>query len=140
MFLPWAPKARMQLSQFFLNRSDLLLPLGAILLGIAILLFAGFLMLHRRRFTQLTMEAYSIDSKLLRDLLEDYWKKRFPIEEYAVDIMLHPGPRIECIVELPPLDPEAQEVIFSEIEQELGILFASQLGYRDKFLVTAIEK
>ncbi len=138
MFLPWAPKARLQLSQFFLDHSDLLFPLGAIILGLAILLFAGFLMLHRRRFAQLSMEAYSIDSQLLRDLLEDYWKKRFP--QHDVDILLHPGPRIECLIEIPPLDPEAQEVLFSEVEQELGALFAVQLGYRDKFIVTAIEK
>lgn len=138
MFLPWSPKVRVELAHFFLNHADLLFPLGAILLGIAILLFAGFLTLHRRRFTQLSMQAYSIDSKLLRNLLEDYWSRRFP--NHTVDILVHPGPRLECIVEIPPLDLEAQKGLFTEVEQELGRLLDDQFGYKTPFFVTALER
>ncbi|MBS0616146.1 MAG: hypothetical protein JSR58_06310 [Verrucomicrobia bacterium] len=138
-FLPWAPKVRLQLAQFFLNRFDILLPIGIIILSISLLMFVGFLMIYRRRFAQLSMQSYTVDSKLLRELLENYWKNRFPENEYAVDVILHPGPRLECIVEVPALDAEAQEVLFIEVEQELGVLLAHQLGYRKSFFLTAYE-
>ncbi len=102
--LPWAPKVRFTCADFIAERDDLFIPLGALLLGVGLILGIGFYFMQRKAYFQVRMSpAIHVEKALLRTLLEAYWKDRYPEEKLKTDVILHRDQRIELIAELPSL-------------------------------------
>lgn len=135
--LPWAPHVRMLCVAFLSQREDYFIPLGGLLLGIALILGIGFYFMQRKAYFQVRMSpAIHVEKALLRTLLEAYWKDRYPTEKLKTDVVLHPDQRIELIAELPTQESSAPEKLLADVEFEVGKLMYHQLGYKRDFLFT----
>ena len=135
--LPWAPKVRFTCANFIAERDDLFIPLGALLLGIGLILGIGFYFMQRKAYFQVRMSpAIHVEKALLRTLLAAYWKDRYPDEKLKTDVILHRDQRIELIAELPSLKSADPEKLLMEVQLEVGKLMLHQLGYKRNFLFT----
>ena len=135
--LPWAPHVRFTCAAFLAKGDGLFIPLGILLLAIALILGIGFYFIQRRAYFQVRMSpAVHVEKALLRTLLETYWKGRYPDEKLKTDVVLHKDQRIEMIAELPNLKPAEPQQLLSEVELEIGQLMLQQLGYKRDFIFT----
>ncbi len=135
--LPWAPHVRFTCAAFIAQRDDLFIPLGGLLLAIALILGIGFYFLQRKAYFQVRMSpAVHVEKALLRTLLESYWKDRYPQEKLKTDVVLHKDQRIEFVAELPNLKETEAQKLLSEVESEVGSLILQQLGYKRDFIFT----
>ena len=135
--LPWAPHVRFTCAAFIAQRDDLFIPLGGLLLAIALILGIGFYFLQRKAYFQVRMSpAVHVEKALLRTLLESYWKDRYPQEKLKTDVVLHKDQRIEFVAELPNLKETEAQKLLSEVESEVGSLILQQLGYKKDFIFT----
>jgi hypothetical protein len=135
--LPWAPQVRFTCAAFLAQRDDLFIPLGILLLGIALILGIGFYFIQRRAYFQVRMSpAVHVEKALLQTLLGVYWKGRYPDEKLKTDVVLHRDQSIEMIAELPNLPSSDPEKLLTEVELEVGRLILQQLGYKRSFIFT----
>jgi hypothetical protein len=135
--LPWAPHVRVVCAAFLTQRDDLFVPLGAVLLAVATILGVGFYFLQRKAYFQVRMTtAVHVEKELLRSLLHNYWKNRYPEYKLKTDIVLHSDQRIEFVAELPLLKSLEPKKLLGEIELEVGRLMVQQLGYKRDFIFT----
>lgn len=135
--LPFAPQVRFTCASFIAERDDLFMPLGGLLLGIAIILGVGFYFMQRKAYFQVRMSpAIHVEKALLRTLLDVYWKERYPEEKLKTDVVLHRDERIELIAELPALKSADSEKLLADVQLEVGKLMLQQLGYKRDFIFT----
>lgn len=135
--LPWAPHVRFTCATFLAERDDFFIPLGGLLLGIALILGIGFYFMQRKVYFQVRMSpAIHVEKALLRTLLEVYWNDRYPDEKLKTDVVLHKDQRIELIAELPQMKSAEPEKLLVEVELEIGKLMLQQLGYKRDFIFT----
>lgn len=135
--LPWAPHVRFTCASFLAERDDYFVPLGLLLLGVALILGIGFYFMQRKAYFQVRMSpAIHVEKALLRTLLDNYWKDRFPNEKLKTDVVLHKDRRIELIAELPPINTSEPAKLLADVELEVGKLMLQQLGYKRDFLFT----
>ena len=135
--LPWAPHVRFTWVSFLAERDDYFIPLGGLLLAIALILGIGFYFMQRKAYFQVRMSpAIHVEKALLKTLLEVYWKQRYPEEKLKTDVVLHPDQKIELIAELPAFKSTDPEQLLAEVELEVGKLMLQQLGYKRDFLFT----
>lgn len=135
--LPWAPRIRFKSASFLIENDGFFIPLGVILLVIAMALGMGFYFLQRRSYLRINMNpsAY-LEKEVLRGLLEMYWKGRFPHDTLKTDVIFHRNQQIEFVAELPSIDSSMIENLFEEVEEEVGKLLMHQVGYRKEFTFT----
>ncbi len=136
--LPWAPHFRFKMAEFFFNRSDLFLPLGSILLGVGLILAVGFYFIYRRQYYQVKLS--TVEMALLRSMVGVYWKKIFPDENLAADLIVGKDQKLELVMEVPSLLADEHEKLLEKVEKEVGSLLASQLGYKAEFLITIVMR
>jgi hypothetical protein len=135
--LPWAPHVRFTCAAFLMERDDFFIPLGGLLLGIALVLGIGFHFLQKKAYFQVKMgPAVHVERALLRTLLEAYWKERYPDHKLKTDVILHKDQRIELVAELPSLKSAEPEKLLADVELEIGKLMLQQLGYKQDFIFT----
>lgn len=135
--LPWSPHVRFLCSAFLAQRDDIFIPLGALLLTVAVILGIGFYFLQRRAYFQVRMStAIHVEKELICQLLEVYWKNRYPEENLKTEVVLHPDQRLELIAELPFIKNTESQKLLKEVEIEIGRLIYQQLGYKQDFLFT----
>jgi hypothetical protein len=135
--LPWAPQVRFAFAAFITQRDDLFIPLGGLLLAIAVVLGVGFYFLQRKAYFQVKMSpAVYVEKELLRALLAGYWKDRFPEDKLKTDIVLHKNHQIEFVAELPFLKASESQKLLRDVESEVGRLVVQQLGYKRDFIFT----
>jgi len=135
--LPWAPQVRFTCAAFIAKRDDLFMPLGGLLLGVAVILGVGFYFMQRKAYFQVRMSpAIHVEKALLRTLLDAYWKERYPQEKLKTDVVLHRDQRIELIAELPNLKSADPEKLLADVQLEVGKLMLHQLGYKRDFIFT----
>lgn len=144
MALPYAPAVKFKLASFFSERTDLFLPLGAIITFMGLILLIGFYWMNRKRYFQVSMKmpAHRIEAEeeLVLKILMSYWKQMFPEEELMTDVFIHTDQKIELIAEIPKLNEANQKKALHKIEEDVGSLLAKQLGYKREFLLTVILK
>ncbi len=134
--LPFAPHIRFKMAGFLTEREDLFIPLGIFILLISALMGIGFYSLQKKAYLQLKMSpTLHIEKELLKDLLEVYWKKKFPDEKLKTDILLHSDQKIEFVAQVPHLDPP----FLTEVEKEMSQLLLQHLGYKRDFFFTLIS-
>ncbi len=135
--LPWAPHVRFTCAAFLVQRDDLFMPLGSLILGVATILGVGFYFMQRKAYFQVRMSpAVHVERALLKTLLEAYWKERYPEEKLKTDVVLHRDQRLELIAELPNLKSADPEKLLREVQLEVGKLMLHQLGYKRDFIFT----
>ena len=135
--LPWAPEIRFKAASFLVEQGAFFIPLGAVLLAIAVALGIGFYFLERRAYLQIqTNPSAYLEKEVFRGLLEMCWKKRFPEGSLKTDVIFHRNHTVEFVAELPALDSNVVEKLFEEVEEEVSRLLVHQLGYRKEFTFT----
>ncbi|MEM8727964.1 MAG: hypothetical protein AAGE99_04565, partial [Chlamydiota bacterium] len=136
--LPYADYFRLQLINGLLHPPNFCFTIGGILIGFGALLFILLYLINRRRYFQLEMQGakIEIDQQLIRDCVSGYFKTLFPGQSLVNGITIKGGSMIELIVSLPQ---EKEEDFFAKVEEELGIVLARRLGYRNRFLLTFVE-
>lgn len=135
--LPWAPRARFKCASFLVEREDIFIPLGGLLLVVALILGICFYFLQRRTYLQIRMNPSAcMEKEVLRALLDFYWRRRFPESKLKTDIILHRDHKVEFVAELPSLESGEVEKLLGEVEEEIGKLLVHQLGYRKDFTFT----
>lgn len=142
--LPLAPAIRFELASFLMNRAELFLPLGLIMIAVGVMLAMGLYWLDQKSYFQVSMKGASdpvtVEKELIQSGLNSYWKGVFPEETLQTDVVIHKDNKIELIAELPPLAEELQKKTLDKIEKEIGLLLERQLGYRREFLLTLLVK
>ncbi len=143
--LPSAPHLQYKCAAFLVEREDLFVPLGSLILAVGAALGVGFYFLQRRYYFQVSMKppvdiepAVEATTSVIRGILDRYWKETFPSEQLKVDAVIHADQKIELIAELPLSEIKPSHL--KEIEKSLGRLLTHQLGYRKKFLFTFLNK
>ena len=125
-----------QLQLLLMRHSALLLKFGTTLIVLGVALITALFIINRNRYYQVKMTTHSIDEKLLRTFLTDYWKKQFP-EQTSPDVLIHAKKRLEILAELPQAkDDEEKEILLQSLEKELGRHLTKTFGYNGEFLLT----
>ena len=139
--LPWAPQASQKCAAFFMERSELGIPLGSFLLVVGVILGVGFYFLQRKAYFQITMmPPTEVDAHVIQGVLDHYWQKNFPGQQLKTEALVHPDQKIELIAEFPLISEAQVPQMLQEIEHEVGLLLASKLGYQKEFLFTFLRK
>ncbi len=142
--LPLAPAIRFELASFLMNRPELFLSLGLILIAVGVALAMGLYWLDRKSYFQVSMKGASdpvtVEKELIRSGLASYWKGVFPEEALQTDVIIHRDNKLELVAEIPLLGEEGQKKVLEKMEKEIGLLLERQLGYRREFLLTVIVK
>ncbi len=137
--LAYFPFVRMLVLQFFSANSSLFFLMGGITLLTGCILLMGFYAMHRPVYYQLSMQV-SVETPLIRKLIDEHWKMLFSKEGKVHEVILYPNQKIEVVVELPHLPLNAQEDVLAKVEKELGKLLSHHLGYGGDFLLTVLVK
>ncbi len=125
-----------QLQLLLLRHSDFLLKFGTTLIVLGIALITALFIINRTRYYQVKMTTHSVDEKLLRTFLTDYWKKQFP-EQTSPDVLIDAKKRLEILAELPHAkDEEEKELLLQTLEKDLGKQLTKTFGYTGEFLLT----
>jgi len=121
------------------GHSLLTLRIGIVFLVLGAALFFSLFLINRRRYYRVKMQAgkISIDEKLLRSFLSQYWKENFPEQPSDPDVVISAKSRLEILAELPHTKSEEEkEELLSRLEADLGGKLAKNFGYREEFFLT----
>ena len=113
--------------------------LGLIFLGYGLLLFCLLLMGYRKAFLRVSLKGSKvyIDRAIVEDYVLDYFKTLLGAKNPPLEVIFHPQQRLEILTKLP--DSEDKELLIQRIENELGVLLARKLGYKEEFILTLHE-
>lgn len=141
MVLPSAPQVSTKCAAFLIERTDLFMPLGGLVLAVGIVLGVGFYFLQKKTYFQISMKppAY-LEAYVIQGILDHYWKNAFPGQNLKTEAIIHPDQKIELIAEFPLISEEQTPKMLKEIEHEIGHLLLRKLGYRKEFLFTFLKK
>jgi hypothetical protein len=67
----------------------------------------------------------------------NYFKTLLPNENPPLEIIFHPKQKLEILTKLPEMGDK--EILLKRIENELGVLLARKLGYKEEFILTLHE-
>lgn len=115
------------------------LRIGTIFLVLGTALLLSLFLINRRRYYRVKMQAgkISIDEKLLRSFLSQYWKENFPQQPSDPDVVVSAKKRLEILAELPFMkNKEEKEALLNRLEADLGSKLAKNFGYREEFFLT----
>jgi len=133
--LHYLPAARIELSEWILQSSDLFFLIGCAIGGTALLLTLCFWVIHRQKFFRVEMKGdpFFLDEALVKGLVQQFWKEEFPEEKKGIEVYFA-RKKIEVIASCPK--SEDLEVCLEEVEVRLSDLLQKKLGYRDEFFLT----
>jgi len=143
LILHFVPTARVQATEVFSSQTPFFLILGGGLLLFAVALFISFSRMHHKHYYRVSMNGHEmeVDDAVLKGIIEQYWKRIFPDQHVATDLILHPKKqKIEIVVEIPGLPFEDHEALLQRVEKELGEILTQQLGYKKEFFVSILLK
>jgi len=137
-----APSLRYRLSLFFSSPSVSFSGVGYLILACGIFLLVGFCVMYKGRYYQIKMGGgrVHIDSELIQQQVSKYWSQLFPDQASEVKVQITQGQKLHIAFELFPMPEEEREALFVKVEQELGELLRSQLGYTQEFVVSVLLK
>lgn len=138
--LEYTPSFRASLAALIIDYPAILSFFGWVVVGCSILLALGFYVMYRGSYYHVQMDRaqVSIDSKVVEELVQVYWKQRFPEKEFKVQVFLRGKREIEVLAEMPGMELEAQSVLLTEVEFELGALLDHHLGHSREWLMTIL--
>lgn len=125
-----------QLQLLLQRHSGFLLKFGTTLIVLGVALITALFIINRTRYYQVKMQTHSVDEKLLRTFLTEYWKKQFP-EQTSPDVLVHAKKCLEILAELPHAkDDEEKEILLQSLEKDLGKHLTKIFGYTGEFFLT----
>lgn len=138
--IPKAPKLRDFFVRLFSQEYELFTLIGASTLFLALILTLGFYAMHRGQFYKLKMTKHdaAINVSLIRNYVEKYWEMEFPKEKCTVEVFLTLKQEIHITAEMPHIPLKAQRKFLQKAEEELGEIFAKNLGYKQPFYFTVV--
>jgi hypothetical protein len=133
---------RYMLASIIMYNESLFLPLGIVLIIMAVLLTAGFCTIHRFRYLQVRMKPFlcEVDLQIITDYLTLYWKKAFPEKEIQTELSFTGERKLEIITYLPPLTIPEQKKLLKNSEKDIGKILRNYLDYRESFVLTFAVK
>jgi hypothetical protein len=133
--LPLLPEVRIRMADFLLNRFELCTPIAVGCFLAAFLLLIGFYGLDRGKFLRIEMgqNLASIEAPVIRETLEECFKKHFPRQISLTDIEILGGKKLEIGVTISSLDEEAREELFIHAERALQTVLVDRFGYLKPF-------
>jgi hypothetical protein len=101
-------------------------------LGCGGVLLYLFYSMHKGSYYRLKMGA-QVEEELLLQVVRRYWKGL--VQESAVHVRWARNQEMELTLEIPMRLMEQQEALLPQVEQELGEILRTQLGYERPFIV-----
>lgn len=128
----------MQSMQNFLEPKSLLV-LGSIFFGYGVVLFVLLLMGYRKAFLRVSLKGSKIyiDRAIVEDYVLEYFKTLLGTKNLPLEVIFHPHQKLEILTKLP--ESGDKELLIQRIENELGVLLARKLGYKEEFILTLHE-
>jgi hypothetical protein len=138
LFLPSQIDWRIDLIRWLQDQPVNFCWLGLFFSSMTILFMMGFFGIGRGRFLRLLMKPHVaiVDSKLLRQTIEDCFRIHFPKNVRGVDIDVISRQRLDVAVDLLPLEEKQQGYLLREMEKQLFYLLRSRFGYSRPFTLS----
>ncbi|MFZ4772816.1 MAG: hypothetical protein ACOYK9_02355 [Chlamydiia bacterium] len=113
--------------------------LGACFLAYGLLLLILLLMGFRKVYLRVALKGSKvmIDHSIIQEYIQSYFKTLFPGQNPPLEVIFHPKQRLEILTKLP--ETADKELLLKRIENELGVLLARKLGYKEEFILTFHE-
>ena len=129
VIVPWSKPLQQAVIRFLTNNWLFFFPVGIALLTLSIALFALVVARLRSRFFTFKSNetVVTIDEKVLKAYVSEYWRKRFPSSPCASDVRIK-NRRLVISAHLPFVSPVHQDTLLNEAKEELEELFISSFG------------
>jgi hypothetical protein len=139
--LPFLPELRLQLSDFFLHRVDLCVPVAIVLFVTSFFLFLGFYGFNKGRFLYVTMGTHTVrvEEALIRHSLEECFKTHFPQKMQLLDLEILWGKKLEIGVFL-NRGQKIEKEFLATVERHLQLLLRQRFGYIKPFYLILKSK
>ena len=113
--------------------------IGVLFLSYGVILFVLLLLGYRKSFLRVSLKGPKvlIDRSIIQEYVSNYFKTLLPNETPPLEIIFHPKQKLEILTKLP--ESTDKEVLLKRIENELGVLLARKLGYKEEFILTLHE-
>lgn len=138
ILIPWFPMVRTDVIQFILEDSLAIFLFGFcfVIIGLGCVFYIA--LNSRRHYYHVRSGPYAvqIDENLIQDYLETYWKQIFPHSSVPSRLQLKKN-KIHLTADLPFIPPEEQKATLEKIKEDLSQIFASFLGYKQTFYLSA---
>lgn len=136
--LPYLPELRVKVADAILGGYEVCAIVGLGLFAASFLLLVGFYSLNRGHFLRIAMGRHlvEIDAKVIRDTVEDCFKKEFP-KLALQDLEVIWGRKLEISVSLGAVEDE--EALLQKVEENLSQLLRHRFGYKKPFALILRE-
>jgi hypothetical protein len=128
----------MQWAQQLLEPKTLAI-VGFLFVSYGLILFVLLLLGYRKSFLRVSLKSSKvlIDRSIIQEYVSNYFKTLLPNENPPLEIIFHPKQKLEILTKLPEMGDK--EILLKRIENELGVLLARKLGYKEEFILTLHE-
>jgi len=112
---------------------------GFLFVSYGLILFVLLLLGYRKSFLRVSLKSSKvlIDRSIIQEYVSNYFKTLLPNENPPLEIIFHPKQKLEILTKLPEMGDK--EILLKRIENELGVLLARKLGYKEEFILTLHE-
>ena len=133
--LPFLPELRIRMADWILNRYEICTPIALVSLLSALLLLIGFYGLNRGKVLRIEMGPHlaSVDAELVRQTLEECFRRQFPQQIRLLDVEIIGAKKIEIGVSLAPLEKTLRDDLYINAEKALTLLLRERFGYTKTF-------
>jgi hypothetical protein len=135
---------RGQMELMMRQAQNLLEPKTLAFVGLLFLLYGLTLLVllllgYRKSFLRVSLRSSKvlIDRSIIHEYVESYFKTLMPNQNNQLEIIFHPQQKLEILTKLP--ETQDREILLKRIENELGVLLARKLGYKEEFILTLHE-
>ncbi len=118
-------------AEFLTNQSEIFYWIGAGFAAIGLFFLLGFYGIGRGKYLRVSMQAgmASIDSKIVRQAIEECFKVNFPHQVRGASVSVVKGKRLEVVVDLIVLNEEQKLALLVDAETKLLDILKSRFGY-----------
>jgi hypothetical protein len=137
-WLPSNPDWRFIGVNWLMEKSEPFYWMGAIFMAMGFFFMLGFYGIGRGRFLRLLMKPHIaiVDTKLLREVVEDCFRTHFPRLVRGVDIAVASNQCLDVAIDLMALDNNRQMKLLREMEKQLSYLLRQRFGYCRPFILS----
>jgi len=137
IFLVHRPDWNLMAQTSLAERPDLFYWIGGGFGGIGLFFLFAFFKVDGGRYLRLKLSfgETAIDSRIIRQAVEECFRRNYPLEIRGTCISVIGGRRLQVALDLASLDEEKQLELLSDVEDKLIELLRSQFGYRESFLL-----
>lgn len=141
MLIPWIHVIESAVIQFIIQNTVAIFLFGFAFFLIGCALIAQVMLASRRKYYYVRSgsNAVSVDENLIQECVATYWKAKFPGEEIPFNLEIKEN-KIHITVDLPYVAKDQQNLTLQAMENDIGHILASTLGYRNEFFLNVSFK